>query len=138
MLSRRRLRWGGSAAALRQLRGWEVVEGRAESSNGRWAVESLVGVRRPAVRRGRQLDVTVRWAGVNPLFGCPWGDSTLAITELTPDLRKQARALEGELYPEAPATRPPPSRIQGKRGRGEDSGFLGSRWADDVEVSLLR
>ena len=30
------------------------------------------------------------------------------------------------------ATRPPPSRIQGKRGRGEGSGFLGSRWADDI------
>ena len=26
-----------------------------------------MGVRRPTVRRGRQLDVTVRWAGVNPL-----------------------------------------------------------------------
>ena len=107
-------------------------EGRAESSNGRWAVESLVSVRRPTVRRGRQLEVTVRWAGVNPLFRCPWGDSTMAITEITPDLRKRARAMESELYPEAPATRPPPSRIQGKRGRGEGPGFLGSRWVDDI------
>ena len=63
---------------------WEVVEGRAESSNGRWAVESLVSVRRPSVRRGRQLEVTVRWAGVNPLFGSRWGDSVAAITDLTP------------------------------------------------------
>ena len=67
-------------ASLRQLRGWEIAEGRAESSNGMWAVESLVSVRRPTVRRGRQLNVTVRWADVNPLFGCAWGDSVLAIT----------------------------------------------------------
>ena len=46
VMSRRRLRWGGSEASLRRLRGWEVVEGRAESSNGLWAVESLVSVRR--------------------------------------------------------------------------------------------
>ena len=132
VMSRRRLRWGGSAATLWRLRGWDVVEGRAESSNGRWAVESLVSVRRPTVRRGRQLEVTVRWAGVNPLFGCPWGDSTVAITDLTPDLRKQARMMESAVYTEAPTIRPPPLRIQGKRGRGEDSGFLGSRWADDT------
>ena len=86
-------------ASLRKLRGWEVAEGRAESSNGLWAVESLTGVRRPTVRRGRQLEVTVRWAGVNPLFGCPWGDSILPITSLTPDLRRRARLMEQEVYP---------------------------------------
>lgn len=37
----------------------------AESSNGRWAVESLASVRRPAVRRGRQLEVTVSSVGIN-------------------------------------------------------------------------
>ena len=115
------------------MRGWEIVEGRAESSNGRWAVESLVSVRRPAVRRGRQLEVTVKWAGVNPLFGCRWGDSVVAVTDLTADLREKARAMERATYPAVPTARPPPRRIQGKRGRGEDSGFLGSRWAEDGE-----
>ena len=132
-MSRRRLRWGGSEASLRRLRGWEIAEGRAESSNGMWAVETLVSVRRPTVRRGRQLNVTVRWAGVNPLFGCAWGDSVLAITDLTPDLRRRARAMEREQYPEVPATRPPPMRIQGRRGRGDGSEFLGSRWAGEGE-----
>ena len=73
------------------------------------------------MRRGRQLEVTVRWAGVNPLFGCAWGDSVLAITDLTPDLRRQARTMEREMYPEAPVARPPPLRIQGRRGRGGGS-----------------
>ena len=95
-MSRRRLRWGGSEISLKRLRGWEIVEGRAESSNGLWAVESLINVRRPTMRRGRQLEVTVRWAGVNPLFGCAWGDSVLAISELTTDLRRQARVMEEE------------------------------------------
>ena len=83
------------------------------------------------MRRGRQLEVTVRWAGVNPLFGCPWGDSILSVTSLTPDLRRRARLMEQEAYPEAPAARPPPLRIQGKRGRGVSTEFLGSRWADE-------
>ena len=135
VMSRRRLRWGGSEVSLKKLRGWEIVEGRAESSNGLWAVESLIGVRRPTARRGRQLEVTVRWAGVNPLFGCAWGDSVLAISELTTDLRRQARAMERELYPEVPETRPPPLRIQGRRGRGDGSEFLGSRWTGEGEGS---
>ena len=71
------------------------------------------------------------WAGVNPLFGCPWGDSVIPITSLTPDLRRRALLMEQEAYPEAPAARPPPLRIQGKRGRGVSSEFLGSRWADE-------
>ena len=71
--------------------------------------------------------------GVNPLFGCRWGDSVVAVTDLTADLREQARAMERATYPAVPTARPPPRRIQGKRGRGEVSGFLGSRWAVDGE-----
>ena len=53
-MARRRVRWGGSQAAMEHLRRWEIADGRAESVNHRWAVEELVGVRRPAVRRGRE------------------------------------------------------------------------------------
>ena len=64
---------------------------RAESSNHRWRwVESLVDVRPPDVRRGRQLFVTVQWAGANPLFECPWSDSEVLIGDLTGDLRAVA------------------------------------------------
>ena len=65
------------------------------------------------------------------VIGCAWGDSVLAITDLTPDLRRLARAMEREKYPEAPAARPPPLRIQGRRGRGGGSEFLGSKWAGE-------
>ena len=41
--------------------------------------------------------------------------------------------MEREQYPEVPATRPPPTRIQGRRGRGGGSEFLGSRWAGEGE-----
>ena len=49
-----------------------------------WAVEGLESVRRPEVRRGCELFVVVRWAGVNPLFESPWGVSEVPITALTP------------------------------------------------------
>ena len=72
---------------------------------------------------------TVRWAGVNPLFECPWGVSELSITELTPDLKVAAREMEREMYPEP--ERPMPARASGRvrrRAEGEDE-VLGSVWA---------
>ena len=102
-------------------------------------------VRRPEVRRGRQLWVTVRWAGTNPLFECPWLDSEVMIGDLTRDLRARAREMEREKYPDAVAARPAPTRALGKRGRGEGRGdFLGSRWdsggdsADGARASRRR
>ena len=128
-MARRRMRWCGPRASLLRLSRWEIAEGRAESSNHRWAVEALLSVRRPEVRRGRQLWVTVRWAGTNPLFECPWPDSELPIGDLTRDLRACARDMERVKYPYVEATRPAPLRVLGKRGAGEGRGdFLGSRW----------
>ena len=112
------------------LRRWEIAEGRAESSNHRWAVDELVGVRRPAVRKGRELLVTVRWVGINPLFECPWGESELPITALTADLKDAARKMERELYPEPEGQRP--ARVSGRvrpRAEGEEV-VLGSIWAE--------
>ena len=139
------MRWCGPRAPLLRLSRWEIAEGRAESSNHRWAVEALLSVRRPAVRRGRQLWVTVRWAGTNPLFECPWPDSELPIGDLTRDLRACARGMERVVYPYVEATRPAPLRVLGKRGVGEGRGdFLGSRWdsggdsADGARASRRR
>ena len=129
-MARRRVRWGGSQAAMEYLRRWEIAEGRAESANHMWAVEALVSVRRPTVRRGRELLVTVRWAGVNPLFECPWGESELSIRALTSDLKDAARRMERERYPELEGPRP--ARVSGRiRSRYEgDSVVLGSVWAE--------
>ena len=43
----------------------------------------VISVSHSDVRRGRQLWVTVRWAGTNPLFECPWLDSEVQIGDLT-------------------------------------------------------
>ena len=43
--------------------------------------------------------VTVRWAGTNPLFECPWLDSEVPIGDLTRDLRARARDMERAKYP---------------------------------------
>ena len=53
----------------------------------------VLGVRRPAVQRGRQLWVRVRWTGVDPLFGTAWADSVVSIADLTADLRVEARRI---------------------------------------------
>ena len=128
-MARRRMRWCGTRASLLRLSRWEVAEGRAESSNGKWAVEALVDVRRPDVRRGRQLFVRVRWAGTNPLFETPWADSEVPVRDLTGDLREKARDMEREKYPERAVARPVPVRVLGKRSEGDGRNeFLGSRW----------
>ena len=130
LMARRRVRWGGSRAEMAWLRRWEIAEGRAESANQRWAVEALVSVRRPLVRKGRELVVTVRWAGVNPLFDSPWGESELTITALTPDLKGEARRMERELYPEPEGPRP--ARASGRVRQwveGEEE-RLGSVWTE--------
>ena len=128
-LARRRMRWCGPRASLLRLTRWEIAEGRAESSNHRWAVEALVDVRRPEVRRGRQLVVRVRWAGTNPLFDTPWTDSEVLVRDLTGDLRAQARDMERVKYPDGVTERPAPLRVLGKRRQGDGRDvFLGSRW----------
>ena len=89
----------------------------------------VISVSHSDVRRGRQLWVTVRWAGTNPLFECPWLDSEVQIGDLTRDLRARARDMERAKYPDATVARPAPLRVLGKRGRGEGRGdVLGSRW----------
>ena len=56
------LRRNARAAAAR----WEAemrATGAEADDSGRWAIETIVQVQRPARRRGQQLDVLVRWAG---------------------------------------------------------------------------
>ena len=97
--ARRRAGEGGSKRALERLRGWEVAAGRAEGSNGRWAVERLLEVQRPTPRKGRQLECKVRWMGEQPLSRRPWPDSWVQITALTSDLKKVARGMETLAFP---------------------------------------
>ena len=58
VMARRRMRWGVSLASMVWLKRWEIAEGRAESSNRKWAVEEIVSVCRPGTRRGRELLVS--------------------------------------------------------------------------------
>jgi ribosomal protein S18 acetylase RimI-like enzyme len=93
-------RWGGGRRRLEWLRRWETDEGREADSRGRWRVERLIQVERPAVRRGRQLDVQVGWAGVDVAAdGAAWGAGWVPVTCLTGDLKRLARAMEADRYP---------------------------------------
>ena len=64
---------------------------------GRWAVRGIMAVRRHEGRRGRPLDVLVEWEGEDS-DGDIWEESWVSVSELTPDLRAEARQLEMDLF----------------------------------------
>ena len=57
----------------------------------------LLQVRRPDVRRGRALELLVRWADDR---GMAWSDSWISIAMVSRDLRDQAREMEKAIYPQ--------------------------------------
>ena len=63
----------------------------------RWAVRGIMAVRWHEGRRGRPLDVLVEGDGEDS-NGDLWDESWVSVTELTPDLRAEARRLEMELF----------------------------------------
>ena len=69
-----------------------VHAGEEPDDSERWAVRRVVQVRRPAVRRGRQLEALVQWEGEG------WVDSWEPVTRLSADLRDEARRMEKEAY----------------------------------------
>ena len=74
-----------------------VRAGVEADDGGRWAVRCIRAVRRHEGRRGRPLDVFVEWEGEDS-DGDLWEESWVSVTELTPDLRAEARQLEMELF----------------------------------------
>ena len=61
----------------------------------------VLGVERPAGRRGLQLDVLVEWAGVDVGTGRRWGAEWVPVTWCTGDVRAEARRLEEVRYGQA-------------------------------------
>ena len=74
-----------------------VRAGVEADDRGRWAVRGIRAVRRHEGRRGRPLDVLVEWEGEDS-EGDLWEESWVSVTELTPDLRAEARQLEKEIF----------------------------------------
>ena len=74
-----------------------VRAGVESDDRGRWAVRGIMAVRRHEGRRGRPLDVLVEWEGEDS-EGDIWEESWVSVTELTPDLRAEARQLEMDLF----------------------------------------
>ena len=72
-------------------------KGDESDDRGRWAVRGIMAVRRHEGLRGRPLDVLVEWEGEDS-DGELWEESWVSVTELTPDLRAEARRLEMELF----------------------------------------
>ena len=80
-----------------------VRAGVEADDGGRWAVRGIRAVRRHEGRRGRPLDVLVEWEGEDS-DGDLWEESWVSVTELTPDLRAEARQLEEDLYGPRPGS----------------------------------
>lgn len=75
-----------------------VYDGLEPDDAGRWAIQRILQVERPATsRRGRPLQVLVQWVGDDE-DGNPWQDSWVGITRLTADQRAEARRLEKAKY----------------------------------------
>ena len=75
-----------------------VHDGLEPDDSGRWAIQRILQVERPATsRRGRPLQVLVQWVGDDE-DGNPWQDSWVGITRLTADQRAEARRLEKARY----------------------------------------
>ena len=80
-----------------------VRAGVEADDKGRWAVRGIRAVRRHEGRRGRPLDVLVEWEGEDS-DGDLWEESWVSVTELTADLRAEARQLETELFGPRPGS----------------------------------
>lgn len=119
-------RWvmrGGGAKRLLTATIDGMREGLDPSRGGFSAVLDVVDVRRPAKRKGRQLEVLLRWAG-HDWAGVAWEDSWWPITNLKRHkpgseedaLHAQARALERAKYGTAGGREATPGEAGSGRG----------------------
>ena len=116
-------RRGGKSKRIEALRGEEVHAGRRSDRWGKWAVKAVVDVRRPRLRRGRQLEARVQWEGADPATGETWAHEWLDIKRLSEDLKIKARTMEKRKYA-VPYARPaaravPVRRHEARSTRGE-------------------
>ena len=75
-----------------------AAAGLSEGAGGYWAVHDVLDVRRPAKRKGQQLEILISWAA-HDWAGRPWADEWQPITYL-----KRQRGGEGDaLYVKARA-----------------------------------
>ena len=86
----------------------DVLAGEEPDDAGLWAIEALLEVRRPAKRRGRQLEALVKWAGDWPDEWQPVRPATKTQTGMSKDQIKLARHMEVAKYGA-------PSRTQARR-----------------------
>ena len=106
---KRRTAWriffmGGGYRRLAHDGGEGAATGLNADAGGFWAVRDVVDVRRPAKRKGQQLEVLVSWAA-HDWAGRPWEDEWLPIAFLKrrrldegEGLYERARALEAAKY----------------------------------------
>ena len=95
---------GGGYWRLAHVGGEGAMTGLSADRSGFWAVRDVVDVRRPAKRKGQQLEVLISWAA-HDWAGRPWADEWQPITFLKrskPDageaLYERARAMEAAKY----------------------------------------
>ena len=84
---------------------FEIHAGRKGDARDRWLAE-VIAVRRPAKRKGQQLEVLVRYKGTDA-DGQAWSDEWRSISDVTNDLKLEARRMEKVKYPEVKAARRP-------------------------------
>ena len=95
---------GGGYWRLAHNGGEGAATGLSADESGYWAVHDVLDVRRPAKRKGQQLEVLISWAAHN-WAGRPWDDEWRPITCLKRQryggcdgLYEKARAMEAMKY----------------------------------------
>ena len=95
---------GGGHWRLEHDGGEGAATGLSAGSGGYWAVHNVLDVRRPAKRKGQQLEVLISWAA-HDWAGRPWADEWHPITFLKRSkpgegegLYERARAMEAAKY----------------------------------------
>lgn len=104
-----------SKAAARRERAEDIQAGLETSAWGWHVVRSILSVRRPTPRRGRQLDVLVEWAGADYFSQQPYAPAWVSITALRAELAAEARAMEEVRWPRLEQAVPEGSRKQPRR-----------------------
>ena len=132
--AKRRRAWrlfllGGGWWRLKHDGGEGAAAGLSADAGGFWAVHDVLDVRRPAKRRGQQLEVLISWAA-HDWAGRPWADEWQPITFL-----KRQRGGEGDgLYERARAMEAAKygvERVLAQEGRGGER--RSPRLVDDGE-----
>ena len=115
-----------------------VWAGDEADDGDRWAVEQLLDVRRPKLRRGRQLEVRVAWVSRGVVESVRWRPSWTPVGWLSADLRREARRMEGVKYGSGSTSRRMSARFNAVQRQSRSRERQAQQWAARLRTTSGR